>query len=431
MTVDPSVVPGLLFLLAELVALAGVGYVIVRVALREKDDRVALAQGLVVGPAIWGVVVNLMMYALPGMNGAIAGWIFVFVLAAVLIWRSPESIRPRLRVTALFAVATLALFWGGLASRQTLGIIDVDLHLGLAASIRAGLFPPELPWSPGTPVAYHYGGDMLNGILAPPSGPDPAFLYELLSVYAWMSLVLVVATTLLKRSFLFVVAIATPLMLTASRLQTAVLTGIPTAGFVKSLVDIFWPWSELVEMSVADALPNVEKPTFTLSYALAFVVLAHASSARRRSWPMVITLAALIGFIGLMSTSVVPIVSVLWAGLEAIHFLRSRRVGSLHYGDVVRSATGLALALLLLLAGGFSTIILGDSASSVLSIEWRGMAGWSLLGTLHQLPGSVALLAPGSLAVAGMAVLLARRDRLVLALAGGGGAFCWFSLRGY
>ena len=66
MTIDGAVVPGLLFLLAELTALAAVGYVIVRAALRETDDRVALAQGLVVGPAIWGVVVNLVMYAIPG-----------------------------------------------------------------------------------------------------------------------------------------------------------------------------------------------------------------------------------------------------------------------------------------------------------------------------------------------------------------------------
>ena len=77
MIVDPSIVPVLLFLL---VALAGVGYVIVRVALRETDQRVALAQGLVVGPAIWGVVVNLVMYLLPGMPGAIAGWVFVLAV---------------------------------------------------------------------------------------------------------------------------------------------------------------------------------------------------------------------------------------------------------------------------------------------------------------------------------------------------------------
>ena len=94
MTVDPSAVPGLLFLLAELVALAAVGYVIVRTALRETDDRVALAQGLVVGPAIWGVVVNLIMYALPGLAGAVAGWIFVLALAAVLIWRARGANSP-------------------------------------------------------------------------------------------------------------------------------------------------------------------------------------------------------------------------------------------------------------------------------------------------------------------------------------------------
>ena len=56
MTIDPTIVPGLLLLLAEFVALAAVGYVVVRVALGETDNRVALAQGLVVGPAIWGVV---------------------------------------------------------------------------------------------------------------------------------------------------------------------------------------------------------------------------------------------------------------------------------------------------------------------------------------------------------------------------------------
>ena len=54
LTVDPAVLPGLLLLLAELAALAAVGYVVVRVALRQDDERMALAQGLVVGPALWG-----------------------------------------------------------------------------------------------------------------------------------------------------------------------------------------------------------------------------------------------------------------------------------------------------------------------------------------------------------------------------------------
>ena len=224
MTVDPTVVPGLLFLLAELVALAGVGYVIVRVALRETDQRVALAQGLVVGPAIWGVTVNLIMYVLPGMPGAIGGWIFVLALAAVLVWRSrarvipseaeESGILPHPRTAMRFALAALALFWIALASRQLLTIMDKRIHLGLSASIRAGQFPPELPWNPGTPAPYHYGVDILNGLLAPPSGPDLAFVHELLSAYAWMGLALVVGTTLVRRGGWLGVLILTPLLLT-------------------------------------------------------------------------------------------------------------------------------------------------------------------------------------------------------------------------
>ena len=49
------------------------------------------------------------------------------------------------------------------------------------------------------------------------------------------------------------------------------------------------------------------------------------------------------------------------------------------------------------------------------------LRGLRLLGTLDLLPGGVGILGLGSLAVAGVALLLARRDRLVLALAAGTG----------
>ena len=256
MTVNGAVVPGLLFLLAEFVTLAGVGYVIVRAALRETDDRVALAQGLVVGPAIWGVVVNLVMYALPGMAGAVAGWIFVLALAAVLTWRAPKSVRPRLRTAAGFALAALALFWAALASRQMMGIIDPYVHIGLAASIREGLFPPQLPHNPGLPAPYHYGFYLLNGLLSPPFGPNLAFVEELLGAYAWISLVLVAVTALLRRASGFAVLIIVPLLLTAggstlvfdepaSIVQAPVPTGIPSAGLRASLMEIWWPAVDL------------------------------------------------------------------------------------------------------------------------------------------------------------------------------------------
>ena len=66
MILDPTFLPGLLLLAAELIALAAVGYVVVRVALRQTDERMALAQGLVVGPALWGLIVNFVLHVVPG-----------------------------------------------------------------------------------------------------------------------------------------------------------------------------------------------------------------------------------------------------------------------------------------------------------------------------------------------------------------------------
>ena len=431
MTVDPSVVPGLLFLLAELVTLAGVGYVIVRTALRETDQRVALAQGLIVGPAIWGLVVNFVMYATPGMAGAVAGWIFVLGLAAVLVWRAPESIRPRLRVAAGFALIALTLFWIALASRQTLGIDDDAIRLGLPASIREGGFPPELPWNPGMTAPYHYGVNLLHGLLAPPSGPDLAFAKELLGAYAWICLALVVATALLRRASGFAMLIIAPLLLTAGAstlvfnqpagvVQAPVPTGIPSAGVRASLTEIYRPAVDPPRDLAQEAPPNISKPRFTLSYALALVVLARAAYAGRRSWLSVTTLAALVGFLGLTSTSLAPMVIVLWAGLEAIHLIKSRRAGSSLRSDAIRSALGLALAALLLLAGSFSYLVLGGSTTSGLSLGGNEyVEGRRMLGTLDRLPGGVGIVGLGPLAVAGVALLLAWRDRLVLALAAG------------
>ena len=441
MNVAPHIVPGLLFLLAELVALAGVGYVIVRVALRETDQRVALAQGLVVGPAIWGVVVNLVMYALPGMPGAIAGWVFVLALAAVLVWRSAKPLRPQLRATTIFVLAALALFWAALASRQMLTTPDAPIHFGLAASIRAGLFPPEIPWNPGALAPYHYGLYLLGGLLAPPSGPDMAFVEELLGAYVWISLFLIVAATLLRRASRFAMLIIVPLLLTPggwtlmfiepfSILEVPVPTGIPSAGLRASLQEIYWPFLWLPLDSQHDMPPNIWTPSFTLSYALAFIVLERAARAGHRSWPAILTLAALVGFLGLTSSTLTPIVFVLWIGLEAVRLVQSKRAGTAELGDLIRSSSGVVLAGLLLFAGSLSTVLLGESTSSGLSLELseHSLDRLRLLGTFDRLPGGVSVLGLGPLAVAVVALLLAWRDRLVLALAAGAGLLLLASL---
>ncbi|MCY3938971.1 MAG: hypothetical protein OXG22_11510, partial [Chloroflexi bacterium] len=395
----------------------------------------ALAQGLVVGPAIWGVVVNLMMYALPGMPGAIAGWIFVLALAAVLVWRCPESIRPRPRVATVFALGTLILFYVALASRQMLGIANDYIRLGLSATIRAGGFPPEFPWNPGAPAPYHYGVNLLVGLLTPPSGPDLAFTTEVIGAYAWVSLFLIVTTILLRRTSGLAVLITVPLVLTVGAwtlrfdapdgiLETVAPTGVPAAGLRAALIDIFWPSAELPYPSILAALPNIWKPNFILSYALALVVLAHAARTSPRSWHSTVTLAALVTFLGFMSTSLAPLVLALWAALEIVHLVRSRPSGSVRRSDVIRSVTGLGLALaaMLVTGGSLANLVFGGDAAPGMSFGGNEyFEGWRLLGGIDRLPGGIGLVGLGPLSVAGAAALFARRDRLVLALTMGAG----------
>ena len=109
MTVDTSAVPGLLLLALELMALSAVGFVAARVALRETSDSMALAQGLVIGPALWGLIVNFVMYLLPGLTGALAGWAVILVIGGGLAWRAPHALLLPPRTIAWFAASALGM----------------------------------------------------------------------------------------------------------------------------------------------------------------------------------------------------------------------------------------------------------------------------------------------------------------------------------
>ena len=112
----------------------------------------ALAQGLVVGLALWSLIVNFVLHVVPRLAGAAVGWGITLTLGAVLAWRAPDRIRPPPRVAARFVVAVFAIFWVALASRQTMSVVDPYRTLGVGAAIRAGVFPPELSWNPGIPL---------------------------------------------------------------------------------------------------------------------------------------------------------------------------------------------------------------------------------------------------------------------------------------
>ena len=416
MTVDPTVIPGLLLLALELLALAAVGYVVARVALRQSNDLLALAQGMVIGPALWGLTVNFVMYLSPGLAGALATWVVVLALAALLAWRSPAVLRLPLRTVAGFAVVALVLFWIALAVRQTLLIPDFEIHLGLAASIRAGGFPPALPWSPGQPAPYHYGVDMLIGLLTPPFGPDLAFVTELLGGYVWTSLALVVAATLKQRASWPIVLALAPILLTAGGwtlafreaaapviLQLPVPSGVPAAGIRASLGDIYWPlveWPWATEIAVAP--PNIWKPFFVFGYALAAVILERLAASRGRSWVAGLTLTALLGFLGLVGETMAIMTLSLWVLVDFLQLWRSWPKRPSGWRPIGRAAAWPTLAAILLATnGGIITGALAGSSASGLSLGWIDGAGSRRpFGAFDVRPGGVSLLGIGPVPVA-------------------------------
>ena len=437
MTVDPAVVPGLLLLALELLALAAIGYVVARVALRQSDDLLALAQGMVIGPALWGLIVNFAMHLLPGLAGALAGWIVILTLGTGLAWRARQDLHVPARTLAGFGLAGAAIFWVALASRQLLSIPDEDIHLAIASTIRAGQFPPVLSWIPDQPLPYHYGADLLIALLTPPVGPDLAFATEVLGAYVWIGFVLVVATALMRRAGASALIVA-PLMVTAGAwsliwyadaphiLKVAVPAGIPEAGIRASLGDIYWPSVSLPWTWPGEASPpNIWKPPFVLSYALGFIVLervaAAGTSTGGSTWP----LALLIGFVGLMAEEVALVVLALWVALESVRFVRDRPSHVATRQAALRVSAGPLLATLLLaLGGGVLTSTLTGVEGKELSLGWHANAGSRRpLGALEAMPGGVGILGLGVLPVALAAMLLARRNRLVMALAAGSGAF--------
>ena len=483
MTVDPTVLPGLLLLALELLALAAVGFVVARVALRQSNDGMALAQGMVIGPALWGLIVNFLLHLLPGRAGAAAGWIVLLSLAAGLAWRAVRSpalceqktdegdksrtdrgLPPALRLSPHtltgFLAAALAIFWIALASRQLLAIPDSNLHLGLVAQIQAGGFPPAFPWTPDVQATYHYGPDLLIGLLAPPFGPDLAFTTELLGAYAWASLALAAGTLILSRGSWGGTLALAPLALTTgawtivfsgelSILEFLTPTGLPEAGIRASLADVYWPsqqpsWPTRLAVSPA----NIWKPAFTLAYALALVTLERGTSSHGRGWLAVLTLAALIGFLGLVDEIVAVIVVGLWPAVEIVRLLREgglsarpqaddagrsrlwsrisqadpRAIWTVAKPGLLRAGAGSGLAVVLLVVGGGAiTGVLIDPVPSGLSLGWSDDVSLRrALGVFETLPGGIGMLGLGVVPVAAAAAL-AWRDRLVLTLVAGSG----------
>lgn len=441
MTVDPTVLPGLILLAIELLALAAAGYVVARVALRQSDDLMALAQGMVVGPALWGLTANFVLHLLAGRAGAVASWVVVLAVAGWMAWRGRRILPVSLRTLAGFGAAALALSWVGFAGWQTLTGRPDAVHLGLAAQIEAGGWPPTLPWNPWQPVPYHYGFDMLIALLAPPFGAGLPLTTELFVAYVWAGFVLNVATLLRRSGGWAGALVVTPLLLSAgawtlalwvqppSVLQVLLPAGLPLAGLRAALAASYWPVVEPAGGWRYDwVLPNIWTPWFVLSYALALVVLDRAANALdRRALDITsgVCLGALAGFLGLTDEAVAATVLGIWGVMMVVRLICDRPTGAAMPQEALRAGAGPALAAVLLaVGGGVVTGVLTRSVGGGLSIGWPDDPfGSGLVATFEQRGGGLGVLGLGPLLVTAAAVVLGWRHRLALALSLGSGVF--------
>ena len=433
MTLDPTLLPGLGLLLLELLTLAAVGFVVARTALQQSDPRLALAHGLVIGPALWGLTANFLLHLLPGLAGASLAWVLILALAAALAWRTPHALRLPPRTLAAFLAATLALLWVALAARQLLKIPDPTLHLGLAAYIRAGGWPPITSWNPDFTLYYHHGVDLLIGLLAPPIGPDLVLVTELIGAYIWTSFALVVLTALLHRGGWLPTLVLAPLLLTAGAwtlvgqlnkipniVQIALPQGFPQTGFLEALGLIYWPETESQWLSELDGSPaNIWKPGFVLTYALVMILLMNLFCTRKHSLLKDLTLALMVGFLGLLSAEAALLTLGLWIAWKVPQISRSFADRRVSWKNQLLNLIGPLAAGLLLAAGGgvLTAVVTGaprpETAFSWVDNPWHRQA-W---GRIEPVGGGFVLIGIGALSLALVAILLAWRDRLVQSLA--------------
>ena len=164
------------------------------------------------------------------------------------------------------------------------------------------------------------------------------------------------------------------------------------------------PWAAEIEASPA----NIWRPGFVLAYALAIAALERIVATRGQGWSAKLTVALLLGFLGLVDEAVALVVLALWMVLEAGWLLQARPARAALGRLALRAAAGPTLAALLLsVGGGVISGVLTGSAGGGLSLGWTADTdSRQPLGLFVALAGGIGLLGFGPAVVAGVAAVV-------------------------
>ncbi len=439
--VDVGLLPGLLLIALELAAIAILGYVVVRGLLGQAPGYLAASQGLIVGLALWGLLLNAAFYVAPGPIGVALAWLAAAVLTGLLIWKKRVEPRPGLSTGAIFSAICLPIFWISLSARQLLWIPDIGAHVPLTASMMAGNFPPAFPWNPNEAANYHYGPDLIIGGLEAGTGLGYVLTTELLGAFSVTALFLIVGCLLSRSRSLSSSILTVPLMLSAGAwtlvlvgdqpwpVSAALPVGLPQAGFRTSVLDVYFPGAGVPWMSPVEASPpNIFNPAFLMSYALLLTLVERLVAGGSRPVVGLIATSALGAYLILLDEPIFAAFALIWAIVVAFRFARARvrRVSELAAG-----AAGIALLIgLAVVYGGalFDSIFRNAGGESGLSFTLPDLANLTRLASLDRHPGNLGILGIGPLALAGVVAIGWRAGAMSLLLAGAGLAMWTASL---
>ena len=284
--------PGLLKAAVLLVLMVASGLPLSWSIFGARSRHVWIGYAPILGVGLHLLTANLLSWSTPGAVGSWLGIAAGIGLSASTAYFSRRRLgvpgRPPFTwSSATVGIAILAgLLYVALANRTHVLFTDEEWHLPLAATIAAGDFPPNSPFSPSFGAAYHYGADLLAASLMHVAGIAPWTAFFLLTPVAAVTLALTAATAALDFGAPRLLALG--LGLVAGFADPGFIVGLPTLfgdlGAADGPGDLLRgfgvPSGEPLFLRMGPALLNT--PHFALGMTLLLVMAAslHAGSGR-------------------------------------------------------------------------------------------------------------------------------------------------------